>query len=149
MADEEKKEEPDASQEEEQEAGPADPSAGVQEMKEGEYQLHVLVETGKSIFMEGDDTVDPLIKIKWCGKEAQTATKNNVTISTCPKWDEHIFMESGKVSKDEISDSKIEIQIMNYGFFKSESIGYYSISTSSVYSMKSKVNENQKHVFHN
>jgi hypothetical protein len=61
--------------------------------------------------MDGDDLLDPLIKIKWCGKESQTATKNNITASTQCKWDEHIFMDSGKVSKEEISDSKIEFII--------------------------------------
>lgn len=70
--------------------------------------------------LDGDDQVDPLVKIRWCGKEGSVATKNNVTRSTVVKWDEHVFMDSGKVTKEEISDSKLEFQIMNYGFFKSE-----------------------------
>lgn len=72
------------------------------------------------MILEGDDQVDPLIKVKWCGKEGQSATKNAVTKTTKVKWDEHIFLDSGKLSKEEINDSRIEFQIMNYGFFKSE-----------------------------
>ena len=51
------------------------------------------------------------------------------------------LIQKGKLSKEEINDSRIEFQIMNYGFFKSEQIGLYSMATASLYSLKSKVNE--------
>jgi hypothetical protein len=65
------------------------------------------------------------------------------------KWDEHVFLDSGKVTKDFIEDSWVELKILNYGFFKSETIGYYAISTATIYKMNSKVNDSHKHVFHN
>ena len=45
-------------------------SAGskVTQMKAGEYVLHVLIETGKNIDLEGEDTVDPMITINFMGK---------------------------------------------------------------------------------
>ena len=44
-----------------------DGAPAVADMKEGEYLLHVLVETGKSIFLEGEATVDPLVKVTFMG----------------------------------------------------------------------------------
>ena len=35
----------------------------VASMKDGEYKLHILVETGKNIALEGEDTCDPLVRI--------------------------------------------------------------------------------------
>ena len=39
----------------------------VNKMKAGEYVLHVLIETGKNIDLEGEDTVDPMINISFMG----------------------------------------------------------------------------------
>ena len=108
-----------------------------------------MIETGADLTLDGDDSVDPLVKVKWCGKEGQSGTKSAVSRTTLVKWDEHVFLESGKLSKEEINDSRLEIEIMNYGFFKSEQIGCYSMATASLYSLKSKVNEKQLHVVHN
>ena len=90
-----------------------------------------------------------MVKVKWCGKESQSATKKAVTRTASVKWDEHIFLDSGKLSKEEINDSRLEFHIVNYGFFKSELIGLYSMATASLYSLKSKVNDKQLHVVHN
>jgi hypothetical protein len=87
--------------------------------------------------------------VKWCGKEKKSSSKKNVAATTVAKWDEHIFMDSGKVTRDFIEDSNIELQILNYGFFKAESIGYYAISTTKLYKINSKVNPSHEHVFHN
>ena len=99
--------------------------------------------------LDGEDLVNPLLVIKWCGKEKKTSSKKNVAVTTIAKWDEHAYIDSGKVEREIIEDSKIELQILNYGFFKAETIGYYSISTTKLYKMNSKVNDSHKHVFHN
>ena len=153
MSEDEKKEEKEEKNEEEaaedgddeenEDAGP------VLEMPEGEYQLHILIEQGKSITLDGEDLVNPLLVVKWCGKEKKSSSKKKVAATTVAKWDEHVFMDSGKVTRDFIEDSNIELQILNYGFFKAETIGYYAISTTKLYKMNSKVNASHKHVFHN
>jgi hypothetical protein len=38
-------------------------------MKDGDYLLHILVETGKNIFLDGEDTVDPMVKLIFNCKE--------------------------------------------------------------------------------
>jgi hypothetical protein len=111
-------------------------------MADGDYLLHILIETGKNIFLEGEDTFDPMIKIIFCGKDKTSATKNNITRSTMVKWDEHLFLESGFLKQAEIEEAVISIQILNKGFFKSETIGAFSISAKTIYQSKN-------HVVHN
>lgn len=125
----------------EESSGSGEPKVGV--MKDGEYLLHVLIETGKNISLEGEDTVDPLIKITFMGKNKQSTSKDNCTRSTQIKWDEHLFLETGKVSSKEIEEGLIEIEIMNKGFFKSDLIGYFPISATSIYNMKDHLVHNQ------
>ena len=84
------------------EDGDDDEAAAPVDMKDGEYQLHVLVETGKSIFLEGDTTIDPLVKVTFMGKHASTSAKKGVTRTTPVKWDEHLFMDTGKVDGKDI-----------------------------------------------
>ena len=64
---EEKKDEGDE-EKEEQEEDEAAAGSKVTSMKAGEYVLHVLVETGKNIDLEGEDTVDPMVKISFMAK---------------------------------------------------------------------------------
>jgi hypothetical protein len=59
--------------------------------------------------LDGDDMTNPLMLIKWCGKDRKTSSKKDLAATTVAKWDEHIFVDSGKVTKDFIEDSKIEM----------------------------------------
>ena len=131
----------------EAEASSGGASVGV--MKEGEYLLHVLIETGKNISLEGEDTVDPLIKVSFMGKNKQTTAKDNCTRSTQMKWDEHLFLETGKVGSKEVEEGLIEIEILNKGFFKSDLIGYFPISAPTIYNMKEHLVHNQQLAFTN
>ena len=88
------------------EGGDGEAAAPV-DMKDGEYQLHVLVETGKSIFLEGDTTVDPLVKVTFMGKHASSSAKKGVTRTTPVKWDEHLFIDTGKVDGKDVQASVI------------------------------------------
>ena len=68
-----------APEEKKQEAGGEEPSASegsqVCNMPEGAYLLHVLIETGKNIQLEGEDTVDPMVKVIFCGKDKTSSAK--------------------------------------------------------------------------
>jgi len=94
--------------------------AAVADMQDGEYLLHVLVETGKSIFLEGETTIDPLVKVTFMGTTASTSAKKGVTRTTPVKWDEHLFLEAGKVTGKEMQASLIQIEVLNKGFFSSD-----------------------------
>ena len=124
-------------------AGPeASEGSQVCNMPEGDYLLHVLVEKGKNIFLDGEDTVDPMMKVMFCGKDKVTSSKNDITRSTQVTWDEHLFLETGPQSKADIEEAMITFQIQNKGFFKSETIGVFTISAKTIYQMKD-------HVVHN
>lgn len=116
--------------------------AGVANMKPGFYMLHVLVETAKNVYLDGETTVDPLIKVKILGNSKSTSTKNGITKTTPIKWDEHLFIEVGEQTQKEIETALIEIEILNKGFFKSDLIGYFPLSTVTIYNLKD-------HLIHN
>lgn len=46
-----------------------DASAGskVASMKDGSYLLHVLIETGKNLKLDGEDTINPMVKVSFLG----------------------------------------------------------------------------------
>lgn len=100
--------EEEAAPEENKEESPAEEaSAGSQvvNMKDGDYLCHVLVEKGKNIFLDGEDTVDPMVRVIFNMKEKVTAAKNNIARSTQVKWDEHLFIESGFLKQSEIEEA--------------------------------------------
>ena len=134
-----------------EEAPAAEASAGskVANMADGDYLCHVLIEKGKNIFLDGDDTVDPMVKVIFNFKEKVTSAKNNITRSTQVKWDEHLFIESGVLKQKEIEEAVITFQIQNKGFFKSETIGTFSVSAKTIYQMKDHVVHNQPVSFTN
>jgi|APSaa5957512535_1039671.scaffolds.fasta_scaffold84258_1 hypothetical protein len=100
-------EEPEEGAEDAEEGGEAGEAAAPVEMSDGEYQLHVLVETGKSIFLEGDTTIDPLVKVTFMGNHASSSAKKGVTRTTPVKWDEHLFIDTGKITGKEMQSSLI------------------------------------------
>ena len=98
--------------------GDAHMGAQVGTMKNGEYLLHVLVESGKNISLEGEDNVDPLIQVSFMGKKKETTAKKDVTSSQTVTWDEHLYIEPGEVKGHDIESQLIKIEIFNKGFFK-------------------------------
>jgi len=73
MPEEEKKEEIKVEQSE---------GSKVATMKNGEYMLHVLVETAKNLGLEGEATIDPLVKITMMDKTKDTTAKKDITRSS-------------------------------------------------------------------
>lgn len=128
---------------------PASEGSKVGTMKDGAYQVHVLIETGKNIDLEGEDTVDPMVKVTFLANSKSTSAKSGITRTTPVKWDEHLFIDSPKLTEQEVSASTIEIEILNKGFFKSDSIGYFPISTPTIYNMDNHSLHNQMLAFTN
>jgi len=137
------------SEEEEDAEGEEGGGPKVGTMKDGEYLLHILVETGKTLYLEGEDTVDPMVKVLFMGKEKQTSAKNDITSAVSIKWDEHLFLEAGEVKAAEIQEAMIEVQILNKGFFKSDLVGSYAVSAAKIYDRKDHVLHNQPLAFTN
>ena len=51
-------------------------------MKNGEYMLHVLIESAQAIDLEGEATVDPIIRVSFMGKTKDTTAKNDIARTT-------------------------------------------------------------------
>ena len=100
------------------------------------------MESAKNIILDGEPTVDPMIEIGFLGKTKTTSVKKDVGRTSTCKWNEHVFMDTGNVPSKEIEAGLIELRIMNKGFFQSDIIGYFPISSSTVYNL-------DKHVVHN
>ena len=126
-----------------------DAGNSVADMKDGEYILHILVETGKNIFLPGESETDPLVKVNFKGKDKQTKAFEKISPGTEVTWNEHIYIETGNVKGSEFAEELIEIRILNKGFFKSDLIGYFPISPPTIYNMKDHVVHNQIVAFTN
>jgi hypothetical protein len=130
--------------EEVKEEAKVEQSAGskVSTMKAGEYVLHILVEKAKSLELDGHATFDPLVKIKFNGTEKKTSAKSDMTTMSIVKYEEHIFIETGKLTEKEIAASLIEVEVENKGFFSGDKMGYFPISTTTVYNLDNHVTHN-------
>ena len=111
--------------------------------------MHVLVETGKNLDHDCEDSVDPLIKVKFMGMSKTTASKSKITKSTLVTWDEHLFFDTPKLEVQEIEAALIEIEILNKGFFSSDLIGRFPISTTTIYNLENHTVHNQMLSFTN
>ena len=48
-------------------------------------------------------------------------------------WNEHIFFEPKNVEEERLSKGKIEIKLMDKGFFKDALVGYYEFDLATIY----------------
>jgi len=52
------------------------------------------------------------------------------------KWDEHVFFEPKNQTKEQLEKGKIEIKLLDKGFFKDALLGYYEFDLSFIYLRK-------------
>ena len=97
---------------------------------------------GENLDHDCEDSVDPLIKVKFMGMSKTTGSKSKITKSTLVTWDEHLFFDTPKLEKEEIESAIIEIEILNKGFFSSDLIGRFPVSATTIYNL-------DKHTVHN
>ena len=81
--------------------------------------------------------------MKCLGDKKFTSAKDDITRTSVIQWAEHIFFEKNNVvslnsnskfqSVDEISESKLQLRVMNKGFFKDDTIGSYEFDLSYLY----------------
>ena len=68
--------------------------------------------------------------------------KENQNTLSNTKWEEHVFIETPSLTAKEIADCLIEIEVENKGFFKGDRMGYFPISTATVYNLDGHVAHN-------
>ena len=106
------------------------------QMKRGDYMIHVYVEQAKNLKIDGDSTVDPIVEVVCMGERKYTTAQNDINNSAVAIWNEHLFYEPKNTEVEDLENAKIEIKLMDKGFFKDALIGYYEFDLSYIYQMK-------------
>ena len=71
--------------------------SSIDEMKRGDYRIHVFIEKTKDLKVPKDSTVDPIIEI-WClGLKKYSSAKTKIGGIEQVNWSEHIFLEPKNV----------------------------------------------------
>ena len=108
-------------------------SKSVCKMKRGDYMIHVYVEQAKNLDVEEGDTIDPIIEISCLNERKFTTAQDDLNNTSVATWNEHLFFEPKNVEESALAKGKIEIKLMDKGFFKDALIGYYEFDLSTVY----------------
>jgi len=130
--DEEDKEE-EENQEGEEEQVQEKEKKSVCSMKRGDYMIHVMVEQAKNLDVPEGDVIDPIVEIACLGERKFTKALDDINNVGVAVWNEHLFFEPKNVEVDRLQKGKIEIKLMDKGFFKDALVGYYEFDLSSIY----------------
>jgi hypothetical protein len=104
-------------------------------MKRGDYMIHVYVELVKNIDIDEGEVVDPVVEIVCLGERKFTKALNDINNTTEAVFNEHVFFEPKNVEVERLDKGKIEIKLMDKGFFKDALIGYYEFDLNYIYLM--------------
>ena len=94
-------------------------------MKRGDYMIHVYVESAKNLDVPEGDVVDPIVEITCLGERKFTKALDDLNNTSVAIWNEHVFFEPKNVEVERLEKGKIEIKLMDKGFFKDALIWYY------------------------
>ena len=132
-----KDEEEEASGEEEEqqqeEKGSAENKKTVCSMKRGDYMIHVYVEKAKNLDVPEGEVIDPIVEINCLNERKFTKALDDINNTGVAIWNEHLFFEPKNVEVERLEKGKIEIKLMDKGFFKDALVGYYEFDLNTVY----------------
>ena len=134
-AEEEEKKEEEKKEEAAAIAKEADKKQTVCSMKRGDYMIHVYVELCKNLDIDEGKVVDPIVEIVCLGERKFTKALNDINNTTEGVFNEHVFFEPKNVEVERLEKGKIEIKLMDKGFFKDALIGYYEFDLNYIYIM--------------
>jgi len=95
--------------------------------------IHVFVEQAKNLKIDAEDKVDPIVQINFLGVRKFTPAQEDISNNDVAIWDEHIFFEPKNKEVEELENAKVEIKLMDKGFFKDVLIGYYEFDLNYLY----------------
>ena len=102
-------------------------------MKRGDYMIHVMIETAKNLDIPEGEVVDPIVEVTCLGERKFTKALDDINNVGLAIYNEHLFFEPKNVEVERLQKGKIEIKLMDKGFFKDALIGYYEFDLNSVY----------------
>ena len=98
--------------------------------------IHVMIEEAKNLLVDAGETVDPIVEITCLGEKKYTTAQKDIDNMGIATWNEHVFFEPKNMEVEKIESGKIEIKLLDKGFFKDAIIGYYEFDLSYIYLMK-------------
>lgn len=111
----------------------SDGKAHVCQMKRGDYMIHIYVEQAKNLKVEAEQTVDPIVQINCLNERRFTTAQDDINNTGIAIWNEHIFFEPKNLETSDLENAKVQIKLMDKGFFKDALIGYYEFDLSFLY----------------
>ena len=102
-------------------------------MKRGDYMIHVMIEQAKNLDVPEGEVVDPIVEVNCLGERKFTKALDDINNVGLAIWNEHLFFEPKNVEKERLAKGKIEIKLMDKGFFKDALLGYYEFDLNSIY----------------
>ena len=130
--DEEEEDEVEGEEEEEQKEEETEKKS-VCSMKRGDYMIHVMIEQAKNLDVPEGEVVDPIVEVNCLGERKFTKALDDINNVGHAIWNEHLFFEPKNVEVERLQKGKIEIKLMDKGFFKDALIGYYEFDLNSIY----------------
>lgn len=95
--------------------------------------IHVMIEQAKNLKVDAEDTVDPIVEVKCMNSKKYTSAMDDINNTGVAIWNEHIFFEPKNQEVEDLQQAKLEIKLMDKGFFKDALIGYYEFDLSYLY----------------
>ena len=130
---EEEEEKEEGQEEEEEEAPKEKEKKSVCNMKRGDYMIHIYVEQAKNMDVEEGDTIDPIVEINCLNERKFSTAQDDLNNTSVATWNEHIFFEPKNVEVERLEKGKIEVKLMDKGFFKDALVGYYEFDLTQIY----------------
>ena len=105
--------------------------------------IHVFIENARQIKVPVDNPADGLIEVTVLGQKKYTSVKNDIGPTSKVAWNEHMFFEPKNLSQEDIESAKVQIRLMDKGFFKDAMIGQYDLDVPFIYFKDKHVMEHQ------
>lgn len=108
-------------------------AAKICNMKRGDYMIHIMVEQAKELKIAEGKSIDPIVEIKILGERKFTTALKGINNLTVADWSEHVFYEKKNVEEEQLAMARVEIKLLDKGFFKDALIGYYEFDLTYIY----------------
>ena len=113
-------------------------------MKLGDYILHVFIQESSSLFDDGAGTVDPKIKIEAMDEIKFTSSRTGVPFDSKTYWGEHLFFTKTYDNRLDMEDDYLLIAVHDQSrLFGSTLIGSVRINLIGVYFEKEHAMKNK------
>ena len=103
------------------------------ELKLGEYFLHIFIEDITSLDVDKEEAAEIMVRMTAFGDEKYSRTLKNITNDTSAYIGEHFFYVKIFDNRENLENQNIEVSVIKKRTMKSEVIGTIEINVSSIY----------------